>query len=141
MTATAPIRTPARFVRIRGLKSSTHLNGELARLGKWLPQRTRWEVSLCDSRNVGPTEEVVLAIKDWERPAKGGKDKGEGAKGKGKGGLPKGASAKTQDNRSICFAYNRCEKCVQTPCSFVHCCWFCGGDHAGNSNQCPKKPR
>ena len=64
MTANAPIRTPARFVRIRGLKSSTHLNGELARLEKWLPQRTRWEVSLCDSRNVGPTEEVVLAIKE-----------------------------------------------------------------------------
>jgi hypothetical protein len=33
-------------------------------LGKWLPQRTRWEVSLCDSRNVGPTQEVVLAIKE-----------------------------------------------------------------------------
>lgn len=64
MTANAPTRTPARFVRIRGLTSSTHLNGELARLGKWLPQRARWEVSLCDSINVGPTEEVVLAIKE-----------------------------------------------------------------------------
>lgn len=64
MTANAPTRIPARFVRIRGLTSSTHLNGELARLGKWLPQRARWEVSVCDSRNLGPTKEVVLAIKE-----------------------------------------------------------------------------
>ena len=81
---------------------------------------------------------VPLAIMDAPRVKGGDKGKGKG-KDKGKGGLPKGASAKTGDNRSICFAYNRCEKCVQTPCSFVHCCWFCGGDHPGNLNQCPKK--
>ena len=84
---------------------------------------------------------VPLAIMDAKRTkGDGKKGGGKGAKGgKGKGGLPKGASAKTADDRSICFAYNRCEKCVQTPCTFVHCCWFCGGDHPGNSNKCPKK--
>ena len=77
---------------------------------------------------------VVLAISDADRSKGGRKGAGKGKKG---GGLPKGAVAKTGDNKNMCFAYNRCEECVQTPCSFVHCCWFCGGDHQGN--RCPKK--
>ena len=76
---------------------------------------------------------VVLAISDAERSKGVGKGAG---KGKAGGGLPKGAVAKTGDYKYICFAFNKCEECVQTPCSFVHCCWFCGGDHQGN--RCPK---
>ena len=72
---------------------------------------------------------VVLAISDADR-SKGGK-KGAGKNKKG-GGLPKGASAKTADGKNICFAYNNCEVCAQTPCHFAHCCWFCGGDYQGN---------
>lgn len=37
MTSTAPTRTPGRFVFIHGLDSTACLNGELARLGAWLP--------------------------------------------------------------------------------------------------------
>ena len=77
---------------------------------------------------------VVLAISDADRCKGGRKGAGKGKKG---GGLPKGAVAKAGDNKNMCFAYNRCEECVQTPCSFVHCCWLCGGDHQGN--RCPKK--
>ena len=77
---------------------------------------------------------VVLAISDADRSKGGRKGAGKGKKG---GGLPKGAVAKTGDNKNICFAYNKCEECVQTPCSFVHCCWFCRGDQQGN--RCPKR--
>ena len=72
-----------------------------------------------------PAPPAVLAIKDRDRGDKGKGKKGKG-KGKGKGqNLPKGAYARTADDKQVCFAHNRGEKCVQEPCPYEHICWFC----------------
>ena len=97
-------------------------------LSKNQKKRARQAVNRAKAPALGAFP-VVLAISDADR-SKGGK-KGAGKDKKG-GGLPKGASAKTADGKNICFAYNNCEVCAQTPCHFAHCCWFCGGDYQGN---------
>ena len=70
-------RTPTRFVFISNLvsPSSAHLNGELAWLGKWKPERQRFGVTPCDSDNVNVTRyevavkeaniEDTLTMKSW----------------------------------------------------------------------------
>ena len=78
----------------------------------------------------------VLAIPDKDRSTGAGKGRGKGKKGNS---LPKGAAAQTQDGKRLCYAYNRREKCVQTPCNFLHACWFCVGDHAGCEKKCKRK--
>lgn len=71
------------------------------------------------------------------------KDRSSGKGGKGKNGkvkpLPKCAARQTSDSKRFCYAYNRGEKCTQSPCTFLHACWFCGGSHAGNEKTRPKK--
>lgn len=58
-------RTPTRFVFISNLvsPSSAHLNGELAWLGKWKPERQRFGLTPCDSDNVNVTRYEV-AVKE-----------------------------------------------------------------------------
>jgi hypothetical protein len=68
---------------------------------------------------------------------KKGKDKGKGkGKGKGKEPLPAGINHRTTDtDKPICYGFNRCEKCVQKPCTFEHVCWWCGGSHPGKAGE------
>ena len=94
----------------------------------------------------------ALAIKDIQRPAtwaqgggkagKATKGGGKAANGGGKPAVPAGAApdrAHRKDpteNKPLCYAFSRKEKCVQEPCAFGHVCWWClDPSHAGND--CP----
>ena len=76
----------------------------------------------------------MLAIDNGAGVQRGHKGEGKAAKGgrKGEGkGIPKGTKNQTADGKRICWAYNKCEKCVQEPCLFEHFCWWCLGKHPG----------
>jgi hypothetical protein len=96
----------------------------------------------------------------WMRPqehpaqskgARSGKGGGDPKGGKGDGGTRKdkrkrtrkgGQSdlkSKTQDGRAICYKYNNEEEDCTGPCSFVHVCQRCEGDHPAYSSSCRKK--
>ena len=79
-------------------------------------------------------------------------DAGAGAKGhkkqkgdgKGKVALPKGIKVRTAENKPVCYAYNKGEACVQSPCTMAHVCWFCHAEHVGGigataGKNCPRR--
>ena len=97
--------------------------------------------------NAGGQGLLAIADKLHQTKATGKGDKGTKSKGKGKGKgknkLPPGAWDKTAGNKLICFAWNRCEECVELDsndkCRFENMCWFCG-DTTHRGNNCPNKP-
>ena len=65
-----------------------------------------------------------------------------GGVGDGSAKAAKGAAkgkSKSADGKPICFAYNNGQACRKTPCTFLHVCQVCGGDHPKTSPDCPKK--
>ena len=61
------------------------------------------------------------------------------ARAKAGASLPAGIQARDGNDKPICYAYNRCQRCVQEPCQMAHACWWClAEDHAGKN--CPNKP-
>ena len=112
--------------------------------------------ALLDARRpAGAAPPGALAIKDIQgggktgKAAKGAGKTGKATKGAGKtgkaakgaavpaGAVPQGVYRKDpSDDKPLCYAFSRKEKCVQDPCNFKHVCWWClDPSHAGND--CP----